>query len=74
MNFDYRKLRGKIKEKYLTQDNFAKELGMGRVSLSQRLNNILEFSQNEIFTACNLLDIELKDIPEYFFCLKSSEK
>ncbi len=73
MIFDYSKLRGRIKEKYYTQDNFAKMMGMGRVSLSQRLNNILEFTQKEIFMACELLDIPLIDIPEYFFCPKSSE-
>ncbi len=73
MNFDYSKLRGKIREKFSTQDNFAKKMGMGRVSLSQRLNNILEFTQKEIFMACELLDIALIDMPEYFFCLESSE-
>ena len=45
MSFDYAKLRGKIKEVYRTQDEFAKALGIGRVSLSQRLNNTLDFSQ-----------------------------
>lgn len=73
MKFNYSKLRGKIREMYSTQDNFAEKLGIGRVSLSQRLNNLLEFSQSEIFKACELLDIPLNRIPEYFFCLESSE-
>nr|DAT45986.1 MAG TPA: Protein of unknown function (DUF739) [Caudoviricetes sp.] len=71
--FDYRKLKGRIKEKFNTQDNFASALGIGRVSLSQRLNNQLEFDSKEIFRAVKLLGLEEKDIPEYFFCSISSE-
>lgn len=67
MEWDYRKLRGRIKEKCETQDAFAEKLGIGRVSLSQRLNNQLEFSQAEIFHACVILDIPFAEIPAYFF-------
>lgn len=67
MKFDYRKLRGKIREVYGTQDKFAKDLAIGRVSLSQRLNNILEFSQKEILTACELLEIPIEQCYVYFF-------
>ena len=70
MEFDYRKLRGKIKEVFDTQDNFAEALGIGRVSLSQRLNNMLDFSQNEIYKACKLLSIPIATCHEYFFTLK----
>lgn len=70
MSFDYRKLKGRIKELYNTQDNFSKALGLGRTSLSQRLNNYLEFSQDEIYKSCELLELDLKEIPEYFFKLK----
>lgn len=37
--FDYARLRGKIKEVFGTQDAFADAIGLGRVSVSQRLNN-----------------------------------
>lgn len=69
MEYDYRKLRGKIKEVCGTQDVFAERLGIGRVSLSQRLNNQLEFSQNEMFKSCDVLSIDKRDIPIYFFSL-----
>lgn len=71
--FDYSKLKGKIKEKFNTQDNFASALGIGRVSLSQRLNNQLEFDAKEILKAIKLLELTEEDIPEYFFCTLSSE-
>lgn len=70
MEFDYSKLRGKIKEVYGTQDSFAAEMKMGRVSLSQRLNNALQFSQGEIERACMLLGIATDNIPVYFFTPK----
>ncbi len=44
MRWNYSKLRGKIKEVCGTQDVFAEKINIGRVSLSQRLNNLLEFS------------------------------
>lgn len=73
MKFNYSKLRGKIREVFGTQEVFAEKLGIGRVSLSQRLNNILEFTQQEIFKSCSLLEIPLEEISLYFFCLECSE-
>lgn len=70
MAYDYRKLRGKIKEVCGTQDQFSKKLGIGRVSLSQRLNNQLEFSQDEMLKTCDILEIERAEIPVYFFTIK----
>lgn len=70
MKWKYDKLRGKIKEICGTQDVFAEKIGIGRVSLSQRLNNQLEFSQDEIFKACEILKIEMEDVTEYFFTKK----
>ena len=67
IKYNYSKLLGKIKEMYDTQEKFALALGIGRVSLSQRLNGKLEFSQNEILKSCELLKIKKKDIPLYFF-------
>ena len=68
--FDYSRLRGRIKEKCDTQDSFAEKLGIGRVSLSQRLNNLLDFSQEEMFKSCDILGIDKADIPSYFFTIK----
>lgn len=69
MAYDYRKLRGRIKEKCGTQDIFAEKIGIGRVTLSQRLNNQSEFSQDEIYKSCDVLEINKEDIPIYFFTL-----
>lgn len=73
MKYNYSRLLGKIKENYGTQENFAKALGIGRVSLSQRLNSKLEFSQNEINKSIELLGLDPLDIPAYFFSVISLE-
>ena len=67
MEFDYCKLRGKIREKFESDNNFAKALSISRVSLSQRLNNKSNFSQSEIKKSVELLDLSIRQIPEYFF-------
>lgn len=71
--FDYSKLRGRIREKIGTENDFAKAVGIGRTSLSKKLNNRVEFTQNEMKEAAIVLEIQDKDIPDYFFCAKGLE-
>ena len=68
--FDYSRLLGKIKEKCDTQYEFARQMGMSRTSLSKRLNNLINFTSDEILRACKILDINDTDIPLYFFTAK----
>lgn len=68
--YDYSKLLGKIKEKYGTQKEFAKALGVGNTSLSQRLNNHLEWTQDEMKKTMILFNEPLNKINEYFFTKK----
>jgi transcriptional regulator with XRE-family HTH domain len=70
MAFDYSKLRGKIKEVFGTQAEFAHAMGLSSVSLSAKLNNTTMFTQAEINRACELLHIPLEFIPVYFFTEK----
>lgn len=70
MSFNYSKLRGRIKEKYETQENFAQKMGVSRTTLSQKLNNINEFTQQEINKAVELLDLPVEEIPVYFFTIE----
>ena len=68
MEWNYSKLRGKIKEKCGTQEEFSSKIGISKSSLSQKLNNRIEFTQDEIYKACNVLEIPDEDIFNYFFC------
>lgn len=68
--YDYRKLRGRIKEKYGTQSAFAKAMGLSDVSVSNKLNNNVEWGQEDIEKSIILLDIAYFDIHSYFFTHK----
>lgn len=57
VKYDFRKLKGKIKEAYNTQSDFAKAMGMAPNTLSCKLNNQFYFSSSEISKAVNLLHI-----------------
>ena len=61
-SYDYRKLRGRIKEKFGTQAEFSKRLGISEVSVSNKLNNVVDWGQEEMEHAISVLDIHA-----YFF-------
>lgn len=68
--FDYSKLRGAIREKFGTQEAFAKAMGFSTATLSDKLNNKVQWNQKEIDKAVELLEISKEDIPAYFFSEK----
>lgn len=61
------KLRGRIKEKGFTEQEFANMLSLSRTSLSLRMNGKTEWSLSDIEKACEILSIPSTEIPEYFF-------
>lgn len=72
MIFDYSRLKGKIKEKYKSQSNFAFMIGWANRTLSLKLNGKRTWTQVDICKAIKLLDLEEEDIQTYFFTPKSS--
>lgn len=58
INFEYRKLRGRIVEKYGTQDAFAKVLGLSKNALSRKMTCRTMFSQNDIEKCCAFLELK----------------
>ncbi|WP_028125179.1 DUF739 family protein [Eremococcus coleocola] len=67
MSFDFSKLYGKIREVYGTQEAFANAMGFSERTLSLKLNNKVSWKTTEAGKACELLGLELNEIPEYFF-------
>ena len=65
--YDYSRLKRKIKEKYLSQARFAKELGIGESTLNLKLNNKAEWSQDEMRATLLLLGEEMDTVRLYFF-------
>ena len=73
MDFNYSKLRGRIREMFKTEGKFEEAMGFSSTSLSAKLNNNVEFTQKEMDRASTILKIERKDIPEYFFTTEVQE-
>jgi len=67
MSYDYRKLRGRIREKFGTQAEFSRNIGLSEVSVSNKLNNVVDWGQDEMESAIVALEIPLSDIHSYFF-------
>ncbi len=73
MEINYDKLKGKVKEVMGTQGRLAEQMQLDETTISNKLNNNTYFTQKEIIKICNLLNIEHKEIPEYFFKEKVRE-
>ncbi len=69
MPYRYDKLLGRIVEKCGTQAEFAKRMQLSERTVSLKLNGKRPWSQVDIAKACEVLDIELTEIQEYFFTL-----
>lgn len=67
MHFSYSKLRGRIREVCGTDQHFAELMDMSSASISSKLNNKTEFSQQEIFEAVKILGIDSSELSAYFF-------
>lgn len=70
MAFDYRKLKGKIVEKFGTQIKFAIAMEWSERTLSLKLNGGVPWKQTDIAKAVSLLCLAEEDIPQYFFTPK----
>ena len=73
MSNDYSKLLGRITEKFGTQAEFANAMGVSERSISLKLNNKVSWKDNEISKAVEILEVNPKDIPAYFFKYKVHE-
>lgn len=67
MSFNYNKLRGRIREIFGTQEAFGKAIGLSNTSISAKLNNKVEWTQQEINKATEVLKIADSEVYTYFF-------
>ena len=70
MAFDFNKLRGRIKERYGSEKQFAEAMGMAQSNMSARLNGKIHWSADEIKLASDLLCVPDEELVAYFFTLK----
>lgn len=68
IRFDYRRLRGRIIEKFGTYTAFAAATGLKKSNLSAKLSNSVRITFEEIIEWCSpeKLDIPPAEIPAYF--------
>lgn len=67
MPYSYNKLRGRIIELFGTQEEFARNLGISKNSLSLKMNGKTSFSQADVIKWSELLKIDTNEIGQYFF-------
>ena len=65
--FSYRRLKGRIVERFGTQGAFAKAMGVTPQAISSRLLGKTNFSQGEIWYASILLGLTKEEVGELFF-------
>ena len=63
----YGALRERIRAKFGTIGAFADAMGKDRSTVSQKLNGLVSWSQDEMEAASELLEFPKSDIPNYFF-------
>ncbi len=65
--YEYRKLRGRIVEKYGSQRAFSEKLGDSYVAVSNHMRGISGFSQEDIVKWSEALEIKPEEYGAYFF-------
>lgn len=65
--YEYRKLRGRIVEKFGSASKFSAKLGSSKAVVSNHLTGKSGFSQHDIVAWAKLLDIDKQDFGAYFF-------
>ncbi len=65
--YKYKKLRGRIIEKFETQEKFAKEVGISETALSKKMQCKTGISQSDICLWSKLLEIKPEEYGAYFF-------
>lgn len=69
IKYDYSKLKGRIKEYFDTQENFANSLNLSATSINNKLNEKRSenFTQDEIFYSIQRLNIKPDELIDIFF-------
>ena len=67
MSFKYNKLRGRIVEIFGSQAKFAEKIGLSEQIITAKLAGRSNFTQDNIITWSEALDIDQSDIGSYFF-------
>jgi len=67
VKYNYDKLKGRIKEYFGTQDDFARSINLSAVSVNMKLNNKTRWTQDEIMLSIDRLNIKREELVDIFF-------
>ena len=67
VSYEYKRLIGRIIEKFGSRRAFAKELDISEAYLSRKLKGKVAINQIEMVRWSTLLDIDISEIGDYFF-------
>ena len=67
MKFNYSKLRGRIREYNLTQEQLADVIEINKSTLSAKLNGQFAFTTTEMLSIGAALNIPKNELGDYFF-------
>lgn len=73
MEFNNKKLAGRIKERFGTQKAFASAIGVSESTVSRYLKGEHEWDGKSMIKAVRALKIPNKEIESYFFALDVAE-
>ena len=68
--YDYTKLKERISNNNMTQEQVAKSIGISKGAFSQKINGSVAFSQDDVIKISEILKIPKTKIFEYFFTPK----
>ncbi len=63
----FNRLEGKIVEVFGTRANFACAMELSQTTITAKLKGRIDWKRSEMRKACELLDIPLAEIVDYFF-------
>lgn len=63
----FNRLEGKIVEVFGTRVNFACAMELSQTTMTAKLKGRIDWKRSEMRKACELLDIPLAEIVDYFF-------
>lgn len=67
MDYQYKKLRGRIIEMFDSQGAFAEKIGLSETSVSNKMTGKTGFDQRDMVKWCKALNIPIENAGEYFF-------
>lgn len=70
MAYVYLKLKARIIEKYGSQAEFAKVIGVSETTVSNKMSERTQFSKDDMLTWGEALDIPVGEFGNYFFAQK----